>query len=146
MWILNDNVCRGYQFYASGWLKINEKSFDSVGGYDRFLPMKRASLKIKQNEVLDLCPSNCYTGAELCSTNCKHVPVGFFRNADTTYKGIVFRDNSGNCTYFDRTHNLVYPLEKDIWNDTVFHLIPDMESFTVGFEKKVKKMVDTVSV
>ena len=108
--------------------------------------MKRASLKIKQNEVLDLCPSNCYTGAELCSTNCKHVPAGFFRNANTTYKGIVFRDNSGNCTYFDRTHNLVYPLEKDYWYDTVFHLIPDMESFTVGFEKKVKKMVDTVLV
>ena len=127
-------------------MKINEKSFDSVGGYDRFLPMKRASLKIKQNEVLDFCPSNCYTGAELCSTNCKHVPAGFFRNANTTYKGIVFRDNSGNCTYFDRTHNLVYPLEKDIWNDAVFHLIPDMESFTVGFEKKAKKMVDTVSV
>jgi len=127
-------------------LKINEKSFDSVGGSDRFLPMKRASLKIKQNEVLDLCPSNCYTGAELCSTNCKHVPAGFFRNVDKSYKGIVFRDNSGNCTYFDRTHNLVYPFEKDIWNETVFHLIPDMESFTVGFEKKVKKMVDTVLV
>jgi hypothetical protein len=127
-------------------LKINEKSFDSVGWYDRFLPMKRASLKIKQNEGLDFCPSNCYTGAELCVRNSKYVPVGFFRNADTTYNGIVFRDSSGNCTYFDRTHNLVYPLEKDIWSDAVFHLIPDMESFTVGFEKKAKKMVDTVSV
>jgi hypothetical protein len=124
-------------------LKINEKSFDSVGGYDRFLPMKRASLKIKQNEVNGLDKYRDYTGAELCSTNCKHVPAGFYRNVDKSYKGIVFRDNSGNCTYFDRTHNLVYPLEKDIWNETVFHLIPDMESFTIKFE--VEKPVDVVA-
>jgi hypothetical protein len=139
-------IVNGVLFTASGWLKINEKSFDSVGGYDRFLPMKRASLKIKQNEVNGLDKYRDYTGAELCSTNCKHVPAGFYRNVDRSYKGIVFRDTSGNCTYFDRTHNLVYPLDKDIWNETVFNLIPYMESFTVGFEKKAKKMVDTVSV
>lgn len=127
-------------------MKINEKSFDSVGGSDRFFSMKTASLTIKKNEGLDLCPSNSYTGAELCLPYSKYVPVGFFRNANTTYKGIVFRDNGGNCTYFDRTHNLVYPFDKAIWNETVFHLIPEMKSFTVGFEKKAKKTVDTVSV
>lgn len=108
--------------------------------------MKTSSLTIKKNEGLDLCPANSYTGAELCLPYSKYVPVGFFRNANKTYRGIVFRDNGGNCTYFDRTHNLVYPFDKAIWNETVFHLVPEMKSFTVGFEKKAKKTVDTVSV
>ena len=87
-----------------------------------------------------------YTGDELCLPNSKYVPVGFFRNTNKSFKGIVFRDVSGNCTYFDRTHGLVYPMTREVWCETTFNFIPEMKSFTVGFEKKAKKTVDTVSV
>ena len=124
-------------------VEINEKSFDSVGGCDRFSPMKSASLKIKTVVVNELNKDCVYTGNELCLPNSKYVPVGFFRNTNKGFKGIVFRDVNGNCTYFDRTHGLVYPMTSEVWCEATFNFIPEMKSFTVGFEKKAKRTVDT---
>ena len=122
-----------------------KKVVESVGGCDRFLPMKSASLKIKTVNVNDLNKDCVYTGEQLCLPNSKYVPVGFFRNTNKSFKGIVFRDVNGNCTYFDRTHGLVYAFEREVWSESTFNFIPEMKSFTVGFEKKAKKTVDTVS-
>ncbi len=118
-----------------------KKVVESVGGCDRFLPMKNASLKIKTVEVNELNTDRDFTGDDLCQRNVEYVPVGFFCNANKSFKGIVFRDINGNCTYFDRTHGLVYALEREVWNETIFKFIPDMKSLSIGFptEKKVKK-------
>lgn len=122
-----------------------KKVVESVGGCDRFLPMKSASLKIKTTVVNELNNYRDFTGDDLCQRNATYVPVGFFRNANKGFKGIVFRDVNGNCTYFDRTHGLVYAFEREVWSEATFNFIPEMKSFTVGFEKKDKKTVDTVS-
>ena len=103
--------------------------------------MKTASLKIRQDkavEGVDLYRD--FTGDDLCQRHATYVPVGFFRNADQSYKGIVFRDWNGNCTYFDRTHGLVYSFDVEIWKNTCFNFIPEMKSMSIGFptEKKLK--------
>jgi hypothetical protein len=132
-------------FTASGGLKINEKSFDTVGGCDKFSSMKTASLKITTVNVNGLNKDRVYTGDDLCQRNATYVPVGFFQNTNKGFTGIVFRDHGGNCTYFDRTHGLIYPMDSGVWNEATFTFIPEMQSFTVGFDKKAKKTVDTVS-
>lgn len=107
--------------------------------------MKTASLKIKRlNPVNGLDLYRDYTGDDLFQ---RYAPVGFYRNADTTYKGIVFRDANGNCTYFDRTHGMVYPFDREVWKHAMFNFIPDMESITVGVknEKKSKKKIDVAA-
>lgn len=103
--------------------------------------MKTASLKIRKDksvEGVDL--HRDFTGDDLCQRNATYVPVGFFRNANKSYKGVVFRDCNGNCTYFDRTHGLVYALEREVWSETIFNFIPEMKSMSIGFptEKKLK--------
>lgn len=118
-----------------------KKVVESVGGCDRFLPMKSASLKIKTVVVNELNKDCVYTGNQLCLPNSKYVPVGFFRNTNKSFKGIVFRDVNGNCTYFDRTHGLVYPMTSEVWCETTFNFIPEMKSLSIGFstEKKSKE-------
>ena len=105
--------------------------------------MKTASLKIKTVAVNELNKYRDFTGDDLCQRDATYVPVGFFRNTNKGFKGIVFRDVNGNCTYFDRTHGLVYPMTSEVWNEATFNFIPEMKSFTVGFEKKAKRTVDT---
>ena len=105
--------------------------------------MKTSSLKIKTTVVNDMNKDRVYTGDDLCQRNATYVPVGFFRNVNKGFKGIVFRDINGNCTYFDRTHGLVYTFEKEVWSEATFTFIYEMKSFTMGFEKKAKKTVDT---
>jgi hypothetical protein len=110
--------------------------------------MKTTSLKIRNGNATlngrDLYRD--YTGDDLCQRH-GNAPVGFYRNANTSYKGIVFRDCNGNCTYFDRTHGLVYAFERDVWFEAIFNFIPEMKSMSMAFptEKKVKKKVDVVA-
>jgi len=61
---------------------------------------------------------------------------------------VVFRDCNGNCTYFDRTHGLVYAFEREVWSETIFNFIPEMKSMSIGFptEKKVKKATKWIDI
>ena len=126
-----------------------EKSFDGDDGFDRLSPMKTASLKIRKDKSVEgVDVHRDFTGDDLCQRNATYVPVGFFRNANKSYKGVVFRDCNGNCTYFDRTHGLVYALEREVWSETIFHFIPEMQSMSIGFptEKKVKKATKWIDI
>lgn len=136
-------------FLRVGLVRKFEKSFDGGDGFDRLSPMKTTSLKIRKDksvEGVDL--HRDFTGDDLCQRHATYVPVGFFRNADQSYKGIVFRDYNANCTYFDRTHGLVYSFDIEVWKNARFHFIPEMKSMSIGFptEKKVKKATKWVDI
>lgn len=110
--------------------------------------MKTASLKIRNGNATlngrDLYRD--YTGDDLCQRH-GNAPVGFYRNANESYKGIVFRDINANCTYFDITHGMIYAFDVEIWKNTRFNFIPEMKSLSIAFptEKKVKKKVDVAA-
>jgi hypothetical protein len=71
-----------------------------------------------------------FSGEQLLDRH-SEAPTGFYTNNDTSYKGVVFRDKNGNCTYFDRTHGLVYAFEKDVWDETIFTWQPTMSTMSV---------------
>lgn len=108
--------------------------------------MKTTSLKIQGvQSVVGKDLYRDYTGDDLCQQH-GNAPVGFYSNANKSFKGIVFRDRNGNCTYFDRTHGLIYNFDKDVWFNSTFNFIPEMRSLSIGFptEKKSKKVVDSI--
>lgn len=136
-------------FLRVGLVRKFEKSFDGGDGSDRLSPMKTASLKIRKDKSVEgVDVHREFTGDDLCQRNATYVPVGFFRNANKSYKGVVFRDCNGNCTYFDRTHGLVYAFEREVWSETIFNFIPEMKSMSIGFptEKKVKKATKWIDI
>jgi len=113
--------------------------------------MKTASLKIAvpDTAVSGLDKYRDYTGAQLHDRYSK-APVGFYRNTDESFLGIVFRDINGNCTYFDRTHGMVYEMELEVWEHSMFTFLPNMKSLSILFakkkhRKKVKKTVDVAA-
>ena len=110
--------------------------------------MKTASLKISNGNAIipgrDLYRE--YTGDDLYQ-RLGNAPVGFYRNVNESYKGLVFRDINANCTYFDITHGMVYAFDHEIWKDTIFRFVPEMKSLSIAFptEKKMKKKVDVAA-
>lgn len=58
-------------------------------------------------------------------------PVGFYKNNDDAYNGVIFKDNNGNLTYFDVTHNAVYPFNDVIWGHDTFIFQPQMTSLKI---------------
>jgi len=89
--------------------------------------MKTASVKIKR----DINQGQyAFSGATLADRH-SDAPAGYYTNADTSYTGIVLRDTRGNCTYFDRTHGLVYAFEGNIWQHNTFIRQSTMSSISV---------------
>jgi len=110
--------------------------------------MKTATLKIANGgQVNGVDKYRDYTGDDLCQRH-GNAPVGFYRNSNKSFKGIVFRDCNGNCTYFDRTHGVVYDFDHVVWTDTIFNFIPEMTNLSIVFpkEKKVKTVKKTLDL
>lgn len=95
-------------------------------------------------------PKLVWTGAELLSRS-PRPPVGFYKNTDTSYHGLIFVDQAVNATYFDRTHNMIYSMELEVWKEATFEFQPKIKRFTIELvnqiggkkpKKKVTKKVD----
>jgi hypothetical protein len=95
-------------------------------------------------------PKLVWTGAELL-TRAMHPPVGFYKNTDTSYHGLIFVDQNVNVTYFDRAHNMIYNMELEVWKESTFEFQPKIKRFTIELvnqiggkkpKKKVTKKVD----
>lgn len=80
-----------------------------------------------------------------------HPPVGFYKNTDTSYHGLIFVDQNANATYFDRAHNMIYNMEFEVWKESTFEFQPKIKRFTIELvnqiggkkpKKKVTKKVD----
>lgn len=69
-----------------------------------------------------------YTGDDLLD---EKAPIGFYRNVDKTYSGIVLVTKCGSCTYFDINSNMVYAFDRITWKNSKFVLIPDMKKIEV---------------
>lgn len=95
-------------------------------------------------------PKHVWTGAELLSRS-PRPPVGFYKNTDTSYHGLIFVDQAVNATYFDRTHNMIYNMELEVWKEATFEFQPQIKRFVIELvnqiggkkpKKKVTKKVD----
>ena len=95
-------------------------------------------------------PKHVWTGAELLSRS-PRPPVGFYKNTDTSYHGLIFVDQAVNATYFDRTHNMIYSMELEVWKEATFEFQPKIKRFTIELvnqiggkkpKKKATKKVD----
>ena len=95
-------------------------------------------------------PKLVWTGAELLNRS-PRAPVGFYKNTDTSYHGLIFVDQSVNATYFDRTHNMIYSMELEVWKEATFEFQPKIKRFVIELvnqiggkkpKKKVTKKVD----
>ncbi len=70
-----------------------------------------------------------YTGDDLLS---EKAPVGFYKNVDKTYNGIILVSKYGYCTYFDVNSGVVYSFNGSVWGNNEFVLIPDMKKIEVS--------------
>ena len=95
-------------------------------------------------------PKLVWTGAELLSRS-PRPPVRFYKNTDTSYHGLIFVDQAVNATYFDRTHNMIYSMELEVWKEATFEFQPKIKRFVIELvnqiggkkpKKKVTKKVD----
>ncbi len=77
--------------------------------------------------------------------------MGFYKNTDTSYHGLIFVDQAVNATYYDRTHNMIYSMELEVWKEATFEFQPKLKRFTIELvnqiggkkpKKKVTKKVD----
>ena len=77
--------------------------------------------------------------------------MGFYKNTDTSYHGLIFVDQAVNATYFDRTHNMIYSMELEVWKEATFEFQPKITRFVIELvnqiggkkpKKKVTKKVD----
>ena len=98
-------------------------------------------------------PKLVWTGEELL-TRAMHPPVGFYKNTDTSYKGLIFVDSNVNATYLDRVHNMIYNMELEVWKNATFEFQPQIKRFTIELvkedsvktpKKKAKKKVDVAA-
>jgi hypothetical protein len=53
-------------------------------------------------------------------------PVGFYKNINTIYQGLIFKDTTGNITYFDIASNCVYPFDVAVWGRDNFVYVPNV--------------------
>ena len=102
-------------------MKNNKKSVTL-----RFPPLP---INTKQNLPLQ------YRGFEISQNG----PVGFYRNIDKLYTGIVFRDVQGNVTYLDVLVGIIKPFDESIWADSIFVYQPQMTCLHIKSDSTITK-------
>ena len=55
-----------------------------------------------------------------------NAPVGFYKNTNETFKGLILKDRYGTLTYFDIEHSSIYPVDMGVWGQEVFIYCPDI--------------------
>lgn len=84
-------------------------------------------LKVKFHpNVKDNLPYQCNGFALI-----KDGPIGFYKNINTDFKGVVFKDNIGNVTYFDVTYNIVQSFNENVWGYDNFVYQPQMNCLKI---------------
>ena len=53
-------------------------------------------------------------------------PIGFYRNIDKLYTGLVFRDVQGNVTYIDVDVGVIKNFDANFWADNFFVFQPQL--------------------
>lgn len=64
-------------------------------------------------------------------------PVGFYRNVDKLYTGIVFRDVQGNITYLDIQMGIIKSFDQNIWCDSTFIYQPQLTCLHIKCDEKI---------
>jgi len=64
-------------------------------------------------------------------------PVGFYRNINTVFNGIVFRDVQGNLTYFDTTLGIISAFDREAWTGDMFIYQPQLTCLHIKCDAKI---------
>ena len=68
-------------------------------------------------------------------------PVGFYRNINKVFTGIIFRDIKGNLTYFDVSMSTVSCFDTSFWADDLFIYQPQMTCLHIRCDTKNSKLI-----
>lgn len=68
-------------------------------------------------------------------------PVGFYRNINTLFNGIVFRDVQGNLTYFDTILGIISPFDRESWSGDMFVYQPQMTCLHIKCDSKSNQII-----
>lgn len=86
---------------------------------------KTATFKFEHNSA-DNLPLQCI-GYDIKDKG----PVGFYKNLNKAFKGVIFRDQMGNITYFDIDYGLIKPFNNLVWGNDQFVFQPQMKCLKI---------------
>ena len=66
----------------------------------------------------------------------KNGPVGFYRNVNAVFTGILFRDVQGNLTYIDTTLGIISAFDTEAWTGDMFVYQPQLTCLHIKCDNK----------
>ena len=87
---------------------------------------KTATFKFEPTNSKDNLPYQC-NGYSIADNG----PVGFYKNLNATYKGVIFKDHMNNVTYFDIDYGLIKPFNESVWGNDQFVFQPQMKCLKI---------------
>ena len=87
---------------------------------------KTATFKFEPTNSKDNLPFQC-NGYSITAKG----PVGFYKNLNTAFKGIIFKDQMNNVTYFDIDYGLIKTFNESVWGNDQFVFQPQMKCLKI---------------
>lgn len=87
---------------------------------------KTATFKFEPTNSKDNLPFQC-NGYSIADKG----PVGFYKNLNTAFKGIIFKDQMNNVTYFDIDYGLIKTFNESVWGNDQFVFQPQMKCLKI---------------